>query len=372
MVGAARRVDGGPDRLDPGSKWSAPLYSCATALKAYIMDVSFFINGTSSLANLQVESMKPRSYSSNMSVPLWAVEDTELNIADVAPFWAVVDEKYESWPHMWTLRKDHLYLPAGSGSLALVLSTISAVASAYAPEAALYAVYSEAASSLDHGVLPDYSGLTNYPLFPKWQDLSKSPDTASTIVNLIWTDIMANYVLGTKSTLNANSKFATRKVNSTGQDAKGSMNRVLQSDRRVQYDLRYGIPGIVFLAFYAAVIVSALSFWITGRVRFQYLRTILNQTATGRIMTVERHGDAACAPAVGTRKWIQVFGEEDIGIRNPRLAGKMQDIESESEGAATESAALFTSMTTTTTTTTTTPTTMAAVPLRPENDRLLQ
>lgn len=382
MFGNGRRVDEGPDRSDQDSTWSAPIYACATALKAYIMDVSFLINETNLLTNLQVSSMEPRNYSSETSVPLWAVEDTGLKIADAAPFWAVVDDKYEFEPHMWTSRKDHLYLPAGSGPFGFNTSR-SACASAYAPESVLNAVYSELRSD---PIFPDYSGLTNYPMFLKWQKLSKSPDTASTIINLIWTDIIANLIVGTKSTLNAHNKFAISIVNSTRQDGKGPMIRVFRHDRRIRYDLRYGIPGIIFLAFYVATILSALIFWIIGRVRFQYLRTILNQTAAGRIVTVERHGDAARAPALGTRKWIQEFGEEDIGLRNPRLAEKKkQNIESESEPAVGESSTstMMTTMTTTSspttapppttapllTITTPSPTTTSLPP--PENDQLL-
>lgn len=325
MLGTARRSDGNSDRLDPGSKWSAPIYSCATALKAHIMDVSFRINGTNSLTNLQVASMKPRIYSSNASLPLWAVEDTGMIIEDVAPFWGVVDDKYESRPHLWTLRRDSLYLPAGAGSFAWDLKTNSASASAQAPQAVLKAVYKDQNSDVE---LPDYSGFQNYPLYLKWQELSQSSDTASTIVNLIWTDIMANYVLGTKSTLNADDRFVD-----SSEGAKGPMIRVLQSRRKVEYDLRYGILGIVFLAFYLMAILLALTFWVTGRVHFEYLRTLLNQTATGRCVTVERHGDAARAPAVGTRKWIQVYGEEDLGFRK-RSAEKR---DSDSERGASQS-----------------------------------
>ena len=328
MLGAARRLDEGSDRLDPGSRWSAPLHSCATALKAHIMDVSFLINGTNSLANLQVVSMKPRTYSSDASLPLWAVENTGMNIVDVAPFWAVVDDKYESWPHLWTSRKDYLYLPAGAASILTVLSAAnSASASADAPQAALFTTYSDATSGRFSGDLPDYSGSQNYPLFLKWQELSQSPDTAPTIVNLIWTDIMANYVVGTKSTLSARNKFADGPINSTRRDTKRPMIRVLRSARKIRYDLRYGIPGIMFLAFYVMAILSALTVWVTGRVHFRSLRTLLNQTATGRSVTVERYGDAARAPAVGTRKWIQAFGEEDIGLR--KRPAEKQDSDSE-------------------------------------------
>lgn len=346
MLGAARRSDGGPDRLDSNSTWSAPFYSCATALKAQIMDVSFWINGTNSLANLHVTSMKHRTYSSHASLPLWAIEDTGMNITDAAPFWGIVDDKYESWPHLWTSRKDHLYLPCGGDSKSIDLSSVSATASAHAPHAALQEVYKDMNNvpatgsvsqyDLRYGLidnwLPDYSGRTKYPLFLKWQELSQSADTAAIIVNLIWTDILANYVLGTISTLNAGNSFAGDSANSAGKDTKGPMIRVLRSRRKVRYDLRYGIPGMVFLAVHVIAIFLALTMWLADRVQFTYLRTLLNQTATGRCVTVERHGDAARAPSVGTRQWIQAYGEEDLGFRKGGPAEK-RDGESQSGGA---------------------------------------
>lgn len=86
IFGTPRRSDEGSDRDDSGSIWSAPLYSCATALKAHIMNVTFRINGTNSLNNLQVASMKPRTYSSRASLSFWAVEDTEMIIRHVESF----------------------------------------------------------------------------------------------------------------------------------------------------------------------------------------------------------------------------------------------------------------------------------------------
>lgn len=141
------------------------------------------------------------------------------------------------------------------------LSSDSACASCHAPQAALINVYKSAASGQEtlHD-LSDYSDVTNYPLFLKWQELSQSSDIAPTIVNLIWTDIMVNYVVGIKSTLNARNKFADGKANLTERDVKGFMIRVLRSRRKVQYNLRYGIPGIVFSAIYMMTILWALIF----------------------------------------------------------------------------------------------------------------
>lgn len=151
-------------------------------------------------------------------------------------------------------------------------------------------------------------------------------------MNLIWTDIMANYVVGTKSNLNAGNTSVDNSFNLNVTGAKGPMIRVLRSRRKIQYDLRYGIPGIVFLAFHAIAIFFALAFWMTDRVHFEYLRTLLNQTATGRCMTVERHGDAARAPTVSTRKWIQAYGNEDLGFKKESSTEK-SDSESNGGGA---------------------------------------
>jgi hypothetical protein len=108
---------------------------------------------------------------------------------------------------------------------------------------------------------------------------------------------MANYVVGTRSV------------------DKDALMRVRRFDRKIQYDMRYAIPAIVFLSFYVMIMGYAFVIWLWGRVRFQHLRTLLNQTATGRIVTVERYGEAARAPAVSTKEWVRKFGEEDIEFR---------------------------------------------------------
>ena len=57
-MGVSSRQDGG-SRMDPRSDWSAPIYSCATTMKAYIMDVSFLFNGGKGLAGLEVTKAEP-------------------------------------------------------------------------------------------------------------------------------------------------------------------------------------------------------------------------------------------------------------------------------------------------------------------------
>lgn len=187
LLGAASRVGGsGPVRLDPGTNWSSPLFVCASALYASVKTVSFKINGTSLLSNLVVTNITSKTYPNEASKPLWAVEDTGMEIRNVAPSWGIVADRYENAPALWTRRADRLYLPAGVGSQGY-LNSDHGDAGAIAAELALSSTYSDASVVSTVTGMAEYSGYTNYPLFLKWERLSKSAATAPQIINLIWT-----------------------------------------------------------------------------------------------------------------------------------------------------------------------------------------
>ncbi|OCL00584.1 uncharacterized protein K441DRAFT_719672 [Cenococcum geophilum 1.58] len=304
VMGVSSRQDGGS--RDPRSNWSAPIYSCATAMKAYIMDVSFLFNGRKGLASLEVTKAEPRIYKSNATTPLWAVENTGMQIKDVSPFWALVDDKYEHSPNMWTLRRDHLYLPAGSGFWGSMYMGVDSSPAA-APGTVLAMLYEDAAphSSISPDALLDYGGSTNYPLYLRWQKMSQNPVTSQTILNLIWTDIMANFVMGARPTIG-------------GADDVGSTTakvRVRQLRDTIKYDMRYAIPGIAFLTIYILALVLALIYLLLGKARLQQLKVLLNQTSIGRAVSVERYKGASGIATSSTKEWVLKYGDDDIGIR---------------------------------------------------------
>lgn len=307
LLGAASRIDNpeGVSRLDPGTKWTAPIHSCASALKAFVMDVNFVMNGSASLSNLYVESATPRTYETNATTPLWAIENTGMNIGDVGPYWGLVDDRYETSPNLWTMRKPSMYLPAGAGSETALVS-VDASAGALGPASALQAVYVDA---LNSGVgpttdgLPDYTGKTNFPIFLRWQSLSRQASTASTMINLIWTDIAANYLIGAKSNPGTG-------VSGPSGDAQALVSGVRLFNRVTTYDLRYAIPAFVFLAVYLAILASALILRVLNRARLSNMKNLLNQTATGRAVTIERHGLEVAT--YSTKRWIERYGHETI------------------------------------------------------------
>ncbi|KAI9790167.1 MAG: hypothetical protein M1816_005367 [Peltula sp. TS41687] len=312
LLGAASRVGGdGPLRLDPGTNWSSPLFVCASSVRASVKTVSFRINGTSLLSHLFVTNITSKMYPNEASKPLWAVEDTGMEIRDVAPSWGIVADRYENAPALWTRRADKLYLPAGAGHQAY-LNDDHGEAGAIAPQAALSVTYSDASVLSTVTGMLDYSGYTNYPMFLKWEHLSKSATTAPQIINLIWTDIMANFVMGARSHL-SRGRVGTP-------DAESANVSVITFKRRIRYDLRYAIPALVFLVVYLIGLASSMLLLVSRRAGFGLLRRLLNQTAVGRAVTMDRNPDKLPRD-VKTKIWIQVMGGEDIGIRKRYAVG---------------------------------------------------
>lgn len=50
----------------------------------------------------------------------------------------------------------------------------------------------------DEGSVADCTGTTNFAMFRLWQNLSDTSSSATQILNLIWTDIAAISVVGTR------------------------------------------------------------------------------------------------------------------------------------------------------------------------------
>jgi hypothetical protein len=129
-------------------------------------------------------------------------------------------------------------------------------------------------SSAANGDFPDYSGMSNFALQQKYQSLMLADPTngAAQILNLVWTDIMANNILGsdTRQTLLVGENVTT-----------------------IAYDLRYAIPALLLLLLWVPSVTGALFVLVMpGMLKVSYLRYVINHTAAGRIAV----GDSALRP----------------------------------------------------------------------------
>lgn len=223
------RTDGGDqDVFSSFGNWSQNIYTCATSLRGRIATVAFNYSGTGGLESLRLDKSY-RNYSATGEVlPVWAVEEPNLNISGVNPIWGIVDEDLLGSPGLQTLRSSGLYLPA---SMSLVGGESSdTVASASLPGAALYSLYEGAQ-------LPDqqkYSGASNQAILNKWVDLENSPDGIAEMINLILVDTITQWMVGSKSLLDSNKGIGTN--NAT------VLSNVNILSNKIQYNLLYGIP----------------------------------------------------------------------------------------------------------------------------------
>ena len=293
--------------LIPGSKVSHALYSCVSAVKASVKVVRFRLNGEASLDNLIVDSVEPSTYD-----PLWAVEDTGWVITEIDPLWGIISDMFADRPGLSVLRRSHLYLPSSASPSESWTSSLDEVSDAVAGASGPGRVFMNIYDALGMYPLfkedqPDYTGQSSWPMYSKWYELCQDASTVSQIPNLIWTDLMANYVVGTKNILSQ-----------TGKDS-----AEYPAQRRIEintYQWRYASAAIFFAAIYLVLILAVVILYTTGRCNLAMLRFMLDQSAAGRSMTTERFEGSSEADFARNKQWALDRGDEIL------LLGKL-DVE---------------------------------------------
>lgn len=99
-----------PLTYDLGTRWTIPLYSCATAVKASIKTVEFKLNGTS-LSDLWIQAINSKDFNHEADEPVWAVESTNIKLHDGVPLWGLVDPKAKKPANITIVSRKHLWLP---------------------------------------------------------------------------------------------------------------------------------------------------------------------------------------------------------------------------------------------------------------------
>jgi hypothetical protein len=309
-------------------RWSHPLYLCTTALKASIQTTRFRLNGTSALRNLEVLKVSPKVYKSEKDVPIWAMEKSSMQMGQVNPIWGLVSEEYADSEHLETIQAETFYLPGGPlYTFQQDMSSSDAVAGAKAPAKALALVwgatqaeYSATDNSDGTTKLPSYSGETSGLLAWRWQELSRNASLASYIPGLIWTDIMANAVIGSKGLV------------SHGNSSNSTLFPVTDYTASVRFDFRYGIPAFLFLGLFCILGLAALFILPVKGFNLRTLRNLLNHTSAGRVALTERYADTV-SRGLSTKAWRRKVGHERMLVSKRELMrGDSADNSNETNG----------------------------------------
>jgi hypothetical protein len=252
-------------------------------------------------------------------------------LADVKPLWGLVAPQSQGRVNLSTLRKESLWLPGygdfGIGPLANGYQNLPGVDfHSYALNSAYNVGYSS------NGMV-DYSGQSNLAMYRKWRNLSRTPGTAGKILNLIWTDVAANSVVGTKS-MEAHSEAKRKRDNGVAGSSPSTVP-VIVYHRQIKYHLPYGIPAFIVLFYTLCTFLLTSCIMLFGYAGPSKLRKYLNETSAGRILTSRVYmgaaeGDGDLGSEGSARKWINAVGMKRITLGGGRAVAAESDI---AEGA---------------------------------------
>jgi hypothetical protein len=301
VYGVAKRSDGGSSAIiEERSTWSIPMYSCISAVRATIKTVYFEFREGTELRDLKIDRLEDKSYSGNKPKPLWAVEESGMTYAEMTPIWGLVADEYEILPSIRTIRKESLWLPGypplgavdGAENLAGIGFSDSALNAAYRiPWGSYYG--------------QDYSGRRNGRMLAKWEELSRTTNGTAKILNLVWTDLSANSVVGTKSVLGSG------RPSQDPASQKATMITICKFARQVRCDILYAIPAILLLVITIVLVFAAFVLWISPNFSLQLMSTRLKEMSPGRIASVHKDSDP-CDPYASTKQWIESIGTKSM------------------------------------------------------------
>ncbi|KAK4166991.1 hypothetical protein QBC43DRAFT_256825 [Cladorrhinum sp. PSN259] len=337
-----RTDDGNPLLFEKGSKWSSPLHTCASSLRATIKTVHFSANGTG-LDGLEVLRVTPKTYAADGSdAPLWGLEDWGRRLDQFSPIWGLVSPEMAKKPNVTSVRKPHFNLIGTSldafpALLHLEDTQSDNLAGASFAQNVMTTVFRMVAEATGVAKLwgdwpTDLKGLGSLSIFRRWQTLSQDASQVHQIINLMWTDVAASAVVGTRGVLG--------QVNS-GVDPAGPIS-VRPIGNRIKYDLRYGIPAALLLVWLVFIIVAAVycSFCCGGggQTGFAALRRRIQQVSVGRVFTTFLHPEESTL-TMSTKQWAQVNGEKAITV--DAVASKAEQAESVYAGSGQDGAETY-------------------------------
>lgn len=287
-------------------------------MSASIKLVDFQINGTANLDNLIIENVRDVEYASDNDLPTWAIENTYRKIAAMDPYWGLISSEAANTANVSTVRQSKFRLPANAASAFGGTTLIEdAAAGNRAPFAALADIFGDF-----NDVIPgaqDYTGASNYLLYLQWQRLLANGANPGKIVDLIWTDLMANNLVSARSTLSTAADQDQMQRRDTSSSTSYAMRPAAQYSIGISYDWRYAIPALIFGCVYAALFVWSLIMFLTRNLSLEILRHMLNQTSAGRAITTERSQANNEIDVARTPVWARIKGDEAVRIGKDSL-----------------------------------------------------
>jgi hypothetical protein len=288
-----------------------------------------------------ITATTPKQYHDNSSLPLWAVETlpAEFDFSDAQPLWGILGTSnstpanYMSIDNISTVLQESLYLPGDMDQYYFYYDTSLGNAPFEEQNLPKVDFYSQALATAVNigspttnyqGVNADYSGMTSLALFAKLRNLSESADTASTILNLVWTDAAANLVVGTKGwglSSGSNQQFLVP---------------IMVYRKVILYRSPFATPAFIVLTAFVAVLTTLLLLTLTRKTGLGRMRALLEVTSAGRIIGMSLWPGKQTGR--GTKEWIEKIGTRGVKVTKDGIFAEenslVEDVEEVEEEAS--------------------------------------
>lgn len=267
-----------PITFPAGANWTQSIYSCASAAKASIKTVTFQSNGTGGFSDVIIVDIVDKVYQSEADKPIWAVENVNRTLAQWDPLWGITSPQYQGHPNISTIQNDSLWLPGRSDTLGQPFDTTQNIPGANFYTAAFMQAYQV---GIETSGRTDYSGENQLSQYSKWFDLSSTEEGTARIINLVWTDFVANGVVGTRGWA-SESKAPNLAKRDVDQNSGSPLVPIYVMRRHVLFKYRYGIPAFIVCALALVLVGTALGLTIMRKTSVGKLKRYVNHTSFGR------------------------------------------------------------------------------------------
>ncbi|GKT57918.1 LOW QUALITY PROTEIN: hypothetical protein ColTof3_05257 [Colletotrichum tofieldiae] len=315
LRGAPQRVDGGVATalFENHSKWSSSLHSCAAAVRAVVKTVGFSVNGTDGLDSLKVTSINQKNYANVDDAPLWALEDSGLSMDGISAVWGIISPEYATRPNISTVRQPVFHLPGYSDSIGgAALGGPNGIMRYNIPGSDFASDVMETlfgGSTSDGGAMGsswpfDLAGAANMPVFKRWQAVSNDSERVSEVIKLVWTDVAASAVVGTKGVLGSvNNGAAEEAVTITIQPV----------GKRIKFCWVFGIPAFVLLLVMSSIAVVLVLSAVLKSSTIAVLRHRLQQLTVGRVLTTFLYPEHSNL-IMSSKDWSRLNGDKAVDL----------------------------------------------------------
>ncbi|RSL40378.1 hypothetical protein CEP54_016133 [Fusarium duplospermum] len=331
VISMARLLDS-PDSVPlshpTGTNWTQPIYSCASAAKAIIKTVTFKYDGTRGLLGLNILNITDKDYRREEK-PLWVVENTQRNLSYYDPLWGMTNSVYEGHANTSTLRKDSLWLPG---------YTSRRTEAPYDDKQNLPGVNFHTTGFSHVYRLPalskeffDYSGKNSLALHQKWFELTRNETGTAHMLNLIWTDVVTNAVVGTRGL--ASQVEPSSRAKRAGDSTEDTPVLIYVYERRVLFHYLYGIPAFIVCALALTLSTATVVLGLMRRTGLRKLDKYINQTSLGRSLVSLLHPEEF-SQEQSKREWEMGAAKRQIVLGRERpLAAVRGKYDSRDDGA---------------------------------------